>query len=137
MVKIQNIKELREVLIERIKLAADASLKALTEHTYVSVMDDYIKRVQQLHYPIRDPRTKKILESMPPNEIAKAVTKIVLENKGTIYIEPKTEADKSGRMQELYGGKPWQKIRTDMQNLDYVNRVLINMGLKGIKAMSR
>ena len=137
MIKIQNIKELKEVLLERIKIAADASLKALTEHTHVSVMDDYIKRVQQLHYPIRDPRTKKILESMPPSEIAKTVIKIILDNKGTVYIEPKTEADKSGRMQELYGGKPWQKIRTDMQNLDYVNRVLANMGLKGIKAMSR
>ena len=137
MIKVKDIKELKQELTKHIVKAANASLEALTEHTRTSVIEDYIKRVQQLYYPLRNPQTKAVLDSMAPKDISRYVNKIISENKGTIYITPKTEADKSGRMQELYGGKPWQKIRTDMQNLDYVNRVLNIMGIKGIKAMSR
>lgn len=137
MIKVNNIKELREELTRGINRAAQASLEALTEHVRASVVEDYTKRVQQLFYPLRNPTTKAVLDSMAPKDIARKINKIISDDKGTVYIEPKTEADKSGRMQELYGGKPWQKIRTDMQNLDYVNKVLGLMGLKGIKAMSR
>jgi len=137
MIKAKNINELRQGLTNHVIKAANASLEALVEYVNISVVNDYTKRVQQLYYPLRNPRTKAVLDSIPPKEIAKNVNKIISENKGVVYIEPKTEADKSGRMQELYGGRPWQNIRSDMQNLDYVNRALNLMGIKGIKAMSR
>lgn len=134
---VRNLNHLREELIKGVRRAANASLESLSQHVYVTVTDDYIKRIQQLHYPMRHPQTREIVESMQPKDIVHSIVKSITEVKAVVYITPKTEADKSARMQELYGGKPWQKIRVDMQNLDYVNFVLASMGMRGIKAMSR
>jgi hypothetical protein len=131
------MKELVAGFRNEIKKISKAALGGLAAHIKDAVVSDYTKRVQQNHYPLRNPMTKKEMDSMPPKDIAKYVTKTVMVEKAIVYVPQKTEADKSGRMQELYGGKPWQKIRTNMQNLDYVNRILSQQGLEGLKAIPK
>lgn len=135
--KVKSLEQLRVELKKGVRRAANASLEALSQHVESAVIADYIKRVQQLHYPLRNPKTRDVIESMPPKVIATHLKRIVSPEKATVYVPPGTDADRSSRMQELYGGKPWQKIRTEMQNLENVNSVLNLMGLKGIKAIPR
>ena len=134
---VKNFNHLREELKKGVRRAADATLEVLSQHVETAVIADYIKRVQQLHYPLRNPKTRAVMESMPPKVIATHIKRIVTTEKATVYLPPGTDADQAGRMQELYGGKPWQKVRLDMQNLENVNAVLNLMGLKGIKAIPR
>jgi hypothetical protein len=134
---VKNFDHLQEELTKAVRRAADAALEVLSQHVESTVIADYIKRVQQLHYPLRNPKTRAVMESMPPKVIATHIKRIVSPEKATVYLPPGTDADQAGRMQELYGGKPWQKIRLDMQNLENVNAVLNLMGLKGIKAIPR
>ena len=135
--KVKGLEQLRAELTKGVQRAANAALEGLSEHVRSAVVTDYIKRVQQLHYPLRNPKTRAVMDSMPPKQIATAIKRMVSPEKAMIYMPPDIEADKSARMQELYGGKPWQKIRVEMQNLDKVNAVLSLMGLKGITAIPR
>lgn len=135
--KVKSLKELRTELTKGVQRAANAALEGLSEHVKNAVVNDYIKRVQQMHYPLRNPKTRAVMDSMPPMEIAKTLKRIISPEKATVYVPPNTEADRAARMQELYGGKPWQKIRSDMQNLENVNSVLKQMGLNGITAMPK
>ena len=135
--KVKNLTQLRTELTKGVQRAANAALEGLSEHVRFTVTDDYVKRVQQTYYPLRNPKTRAVMDSMPPKEIAKTIRRIVTAEKSMVYIPPDNEADKSARVQELYGGKPWQKIRSDMQDLENVNSVLKQMGLNGIKAMPK
>lgn len=134
---VKSIEHLRQELLNGLKRASGAVLEGLSQHVHTTMTDDYVKRVQHLHYPIRHPMTRAIVESLQPKDIVHSMIKTVTENRSIVYVTPGTDADKAARMQELFGGKPWQKIRVDMQNLDYVNAVLSSMGMRGIKAMPR
>jgi hypothetical protein len=135
--KVKSLKQLRAELTKSVQRAASAVLEGLSEHVRLTVINDYVKRVQQLHYPLHNPKTRAVMDSMPPKEIAAAIKRIISPEKAMVYVPSGTDADKSARMQELYGGKPWQKIRIEMQNLENVNAVLNLIGLKGIKAIPR
>lgn len=134
---VKNLEQLRIELTKGVHRAANAALEGLSEHVRMTVVNDYIKRVQQLHYPLRNPKTRAVMDSIPPKQIATTIKRMVTPEKAMVYVPPGTDADKSARMQELYGGKPWQKIRIDMQNLENVNMALGLMGLKGITAIPR
>ena len=132
--EVKNLKELDRAMSADVYRISKAILGKLADHVKTEVVDDYTKRVQRDHYPVRNPINKEEIESMPPKEIARFVLKTVMPERAIIYIRPGTQANRSGRIQELYGGKPWQKIRTKMQNLDYVNQMLSSKGLGGVKA---
>jgi hypothetical protein len=136
-IKIDNTEQLVNGLRDEMQKIGDAVLEALADSVAADMASDYQKRVQSLHYPIRNPETKEPIESMPPTEIAGKLEKKVTENSAQVYIPPSGPADVSARMQELYGGSPWMKIRSKMQDLSYVNQVLASNGLKGIKAKGR
>lgn len=133
-IKVDNIKDLMSGLKDNVEIVKKDIMRKLSDHIKISVVGDYTKRVQQLYHPLKNPETGDILESMPPQEIADFVTKTIFQNKAVVYLPPNTEADKSGRMQELYGGRPWFEMRMKMLNLDYMNRILPMVGLKGLKA---
>lgn len=133
-IRVDNVKDLMVGFTDHINAAKKDILTKLSTHVKSSVVTDYVKRVQQLYYPLRNPKTGEILESMPPSEIADFVTKSVFADRAVVYLPPNTEADKSGRMQELWGGRPWSEMRMKMMNLEYLNRVFTMLGMKGIKA---
>lgn len=126
-----NIDEVIAAMQTEIPKVSSNVLEALSDHIQKEVKKDYETRVQQLG-PIIHPITKQVLSEMQAKEIAQYVERFVESNRAVTYV---TEvADKEARRQELYGGKPWQAIRGKMQNLDYVNGILPELGLHGIKA---
>lgn len=133
-IKTNDLQIVIDGLKSQVDKVAQAILEALAERAFSTVVADYNKRLQLLHYPLRNPKTKEVLDSMPPSQIAKFVKKVIMQDTAYVYLPPGTEADKAGRMQELYGGKPWQMIRMKMQEFDYINAALAEAGLKGIKA---
>ena len=134
MIKVKTVGELAAGLYSEIEQISNDILNKMSTHVEGMITIDYTKRVQQSHYPLRNPMTKEVLESMPPVEIAKRVERLVSEDSAVVYMPPGTAADKSARMQELFGGKPWQAVRTKMQDLNYVNSVLPQIGLPGLRA---
>lgn len=128
-----NIDQLFDEMKTEIPKISNTVLEALSAHIEKEVKNDYETRVQKLG-PIKHPITKQIMSEMEPKEIAKYVERFVEGNRAVAYIAQHTPADKEGRRQELYGGKPWQAIRGKMQNLDYVNGALSEIGLTGLKA---
>lgn len=113
-------KELEKVLLPVKK----AILGALVSKIKDDVVEDYQKRVQTQHYPLRNPITGDMLDSMPPSDIARFIIKTAFTDRALVYLPPGTEADRSGRMQELYGGRPWQRIRQMVQKLEYAKQAL-------------
>jgi hypothetical protein len=128
-----NIDQLFDAMKTEIPKVSNAALEALSSHIEKEVKNDYETRVQQLG-PIKHPITKQVLSEMEPREIARHVERFVEGYRAVAYIARETPADKEGRRQELYGGKPWQVIRGKMQNLEYINSILPELGLIGIKA---
>lgn len=128
-----NINQLFDAMKAEIPKVSNAALEALSSHIEKEVKNDYETRVQQLG-PIKHPITKQVLSEMEPREIAKHIERFVEGNRAVTYIARDTPADKEGRRQELYGGKPWQVIRGKMQDINYINGILPELGLVGIKA---
>lgn len=121
---------INEMKTEIPKVSKDV-LDGLSTHVEIEVKKDYETRVQQLG-PIRHPVTKQVLSEMQPREIAKFVKRFVEGNRAVTYIAQ--QADREARRQELYGGKPWQAIRGKMQNIDYINSILPELRLQGLRA---
>jgi hypothetical protein len=71
---------------------------------------------------------------MEPQKIADSIEKVVESMRAIVYIPKGTLADQEARRQELFGGKPWQKIRGEMQDLNKLNEVLAELGLRGFRA---
>jgi hypothetical protein len=126
-----NVDQVISAMQSEIPKVSDAVLDALSDHIQKEVKRDYETRVQQLG-PIIHPVTKQVLSEMEPREISKYVERFVEGYRAVTYVAE--QADKEGRRQELFGGKPWQAIRGKMQNIDYVNGILPGLGLHGIKA---
>jgi hypothetical protein len=137
LINVKNADELELELKTNIMRAGRSVIDSLSDYVKSSVIEDYIRRVQQLYYPLKNPHTKQPLDSMQPSEIAKFITKLIVNDRAIVYIPPNTEADKSARMHELYGGRPWQKIRVEMQNIDHVNRIIKALGIGGMKAKAK
>lgn len=126
-----NVNDLIEAMGTELPKVSDAILHAFSDHVQKEVQQDYQTRVQQMG-PIRHPITKEVLSKMEAREIARYVEHFVEGNRAVTYVAD--AADKEGRRQELYGGKPWQAIRGKMQNIDYINGILPGLGLRGITA---
>ncbi|MEM3000629.1 MAG: hypothetical protein QXU32_00605 [Nitrososphaerales archaeon] len=137
MILIRSVDELVDSLHKEVDRISGDILYKLSKHVYDEITSDYSGRVQRDHYPLRNPMTREIIESMPPSLIADEIRHSVFDRESAIvYVPPGTEADKSARMQELYGGKPWQIIRSKMTNPDYVRGVMPIVGLNGIKVVT-
>lgn len=126
-----DVNKMMEAMKMEIPKISGAVLEALSDHIQKEVKKDYETRVQRLG-PILHPVTKEVLSKMEPKQIATYVERFVEANRAVTYVAE--AADKEARRQELYGGKPWQMIRGKMQDLDYVNGILPELGLQGIKA---
>ncbi len=126
-----NIDEMIGEMKAEMPKVSNAALEALSAHVEREVKNDYETRVQQLG-PIRHPITKQVLSMMEPRDIARHVKRIVEADRAVTYVAD--EADREGRRQELYGGKPWQMIRGKMQDINYVNSIIPEIGLLGLKA---
>lgn len=133
-INVGNVKALMEGMRSEIPKFADVALTKLGEFIETSVKDDYSTRVQHSNFPLLHPITKVEISKMEPREIAKSIEKFVEGLRTVVYIPQGTLADQEGRRQELFGGKPWQKIRGEMQDITRINEVLPAIGLKGFKA---
>lgn len=133
-IEVKNVKTLMEGMRSEIPKFADVALTKLSEYIQSSVQDDYTSRVQHSNFPLRHPITKQEISQMQPKDIAKSIEKFVEGLRAVVYIPQGTLADQEGRRQELFGGKPWQKIRGEMQDLNKVNEILPAIGLVGFKA---
>lgn len=133
-IKVKDVGTLMEGMRSEIPKLADIVLTKLNDYVEITVKDDYTNRVQRYNYPLLDPTTKEPISKMEPKDIAKSIEKFVEGLRSVVYIPQGTQADQEGRRQELYGGKPWQKIRGEMQDINKINEVLPTIGLPGFKA---
>lgn len=133
-IKVSDVKTLMDGMRSEIPKFAEAALEKLSDYIKQVVTEDYQGRVQRGHFPLRHPVTNEVMSKMEPKDIAASIEKFVEGLRAVVYIPQGTDADREGRRQELFGGKPWQKIRGEMQNLDAMNEVLPNIGLRGFKA---
>lgn len=134
MIKVNSVKALMEGMRSEVPKFANVALEQLGEYILKAVKEDYGNRVQRNFYPLKDPTTKQIISKMEPQEVAKSIEKFIEGMRTVVYIPQGTLADQEGRRHELFGGKPWQKIRGEMQDLNKVNEILAEIGLKGFKA---
>lgn len=134
MIKANNVKALMEGMRLEIPKLGNVALERLGEYIQKAVQEDYRTRVQRDYFPLRDPATKEEISKMQPQDIAKSIEKFIEGMRTVVYLPQGTLADQEGRRQELFGGKPWQKIRGEMQDLNKVNEVLAQIGLKGFRA---
>lgn len=134
MIKVNSVKALMEGMRSEIPKFANVALEHLGEYILKAVKEDYGNRVQRNFFPLKDPVSKQVISKMEPQEIAKSVEKFIEGMRTVVYIPQGTLADQEGRRQELFGGKSWQKIRGEMQDLNKVNEILAEIGLKGFKA---
>jgi len=133
-IPVKNLKHLINEMTKDIAKIGAKVLDGLGTHINETVVDDYRTRVQANYYPLRNPITKDVIDSIPPIEISKSILMMSMADRVINYIQPGTEVEKSARLQELFGGKTWQMIRTNMQNFEYVNRILTNLGMGSITA---
>ena len=133
-VKAANIKTLMEGMRLEIPKFGELALERLGDYIQRAVKDDYQTRVQRNFFPLRHPVTNEEISKMQPKEIAESVDKFMDGMRVVVYIAQGSLADQEGRRQELFGGKPWQKIRGEMQDLNKINEILAEVGLKGFRA---
>lgn len=133
-IKVSNVQALMEGMRSEIPKFADVALTKLSEFIQTEVAEDYRTRVQHSNYPLLHPVTGEEISKMQPQDIAKSIEKFVEGMRSVTYIPQGTLADQEGRRQELFGGKPWQKIRGEMQDIGRMNEILPSIGLPGFKA---
>ena len=133
-VKVNNVKSLMEGMRSEIPKFAEVALESLSSHVERAVREDYDNRVQRNFYPLKHPVTKESISTMQPREVSKSIERFVEGLRAVVYISQGTPADQEARRQELYGGKPWQKIRGEMQDLNLLNELFPTIGMQGFKA---
>ena len=134
LINVSDVKTLMTGMRSEIPKFAEVALETLSDYIQRTVRDDYRNRVQRENFPLRHPITKEAISKMEPKEIAGSVERFVEGLRAVVYIPQGTLADQEGRRQELFGGKPWQKIRGEMQDLNKMNEILPLIGLAGFKA---
>ena len=125
---------LMEGMRSEIPKFSDAALEELSSYVEQTVKDDYSNRVQRGFNPLVDPVSGEVISQMEPKDIAKSIERFVEGMRAVVYIPQGTLADQEGRRQELFGGRPWQKIRGEMQDINLINETLPSIGLHGFKA---
>lgn len=134
MKSVKTVKDLMEGMRSEIPKLANVALEGLSSYVEHTVKDDYSNRVQNQFFPLYDPNSGEIISKMEPRDIARSIERFVEGMRAVTYIPQDTPEDQEGRRQELFGGKPWQKIRGEMQDLNLLNEVLPTIGLQGFKA---
>lgn len=133
-VNTNNIRSLMEGMRSEVPKFAEVALENISDFIQRTVKEDYKTRVQRTSFPLRHPITKEAISKMEPKDIANSIERFVEGLRAVVYIPQGTLADQEARRQELFGGKPWQKIRGDMQDLNRINEILPTIGLNGFKA---
>jgi hypothetical protein len=133
-IQVNDVRALMEGMRSEVPKFAEVALTNLSKYIKEAVTEDYNTRVQHSFFPLRHPTTKEPISKMEPKDIAKSIDTFVEGLRAVVYIPQGTLADQEGRRQELFGGKPWQKIRGDMQDLNKINEILPTIGLGGFKA---
>jgi hypothetical protein len=133
-IQVSDIRSLMEGMRSEVPKFAEVALTNLSKYIKEAVVNDYNNRVQNSFFPLRHPISKEEISKMQPKDISKSVDIFVEGLRAVVYIPQGTLADQEGRRQELFGGKPWQKIRGDMQDINKINEILPTIGLSRFKA---
>lgn len=132
-IKFDNVEDLIPAMESELTKIQSNLLGVLGDHIFFNVESDYKTRVQKEFPAIIHPVTREVVSKMQPKQIAENLEKLVETSRVVVYIPKDTLADQEARRQELFGGKPWERMRGKMMNLDYVQNALNEEGVKGIR----
>lgn len=132
-IKFDSVNDLIPAMESELTKIQSSLLGVLGDHIFFGVQQDYKTRVQKEFPAIVHPVTREVLTKLQPKEIAENMEKLVETSRVVVYIPKDSPADQDARRQELFGGKPWERMRGNIMNLDYVQNALNEEGVKGIR----